>query len=109
MAMAWLLHRGWRVEAHRFRMGHHDLDLVARRGRVVAFIEVKTRGNRRFGSGLESVGWKKRAVLTRLAELWRARFGGPEDTYRFDVIVVEGKSPTPQITHITDAWRGVEK
>lgn len=109
--MAYLLRLGWRIEAHRFRLGHHDLDLVARRGGLVAFVEVKTRATSRFGHPGESVGYRKRAVLARLAELWRVRFGFPDDRYRFDLITVEpGVSRhTPQITHIEDAWRGVEK
>lgn len=111
-AMVHLLRLGWRIEAHRFRLGHHDLDLVARRGNLVAFIEVKTRGSRRFGHALEAVGPRKQAVLARLAELWRVRFGLPSDRYRFDVIAVEapsGPSPFPQVTHIEGAWRGVDK
>ncbi len=108
--MAYLLRRGWRIEAHRFRWGRHDLDLVVRQGTLVAFVEVKTRGSLRFGSGVEAVGFRKRRTLTQGAELWRDRYGTACDQYRFDVIVVEeGISPSPQITHITDAWRGGEK
>ncbi len=103
--MAYLLRLGWRIEAHRFRLGHHDLDLIARRGGLVAFIEVKTRRSSRFGHAAESVGARKRAVLARLAELWRARFGFRDDRYRFDVITVEDG----HIAHIEDAWRGVGK
>ena len=110
--MAHLLRHGWRIEAHRFRLGRHDLDLVARRGSLVAFIEVKARRSFRFGHAAESVGARKRAVLTRLAQHWQARFGFSDDRYRFDVITVEpGPEPsTPaQVVHIEDAWRGVEK
>ena len=46
--------------AHRFRLGQHDVDLIARRDPVVAFVEVKTRGTVAFGSPLEAVGWRKR-------------------------------------------------
>ncbi len=110
VAIAHLLRAGWRIEAHRFRVGHHDLDLVARVGHLVAFIEVKTRSSRRYGSGAEAVGWRKRAVLWRLAEVWRLRFGQAGDEYRFDVIEVEERpGARPQVTHITDAWRGVDK
>jgi putative endonuclease len=112
VAMAHLLRRGWRIEAHRFRFGHHDLDLIARRGSLVAFIEVKTRRSNRFGRAVEAVGWRKRVVLSRLAEVWRHRFGFPDDRYRFDVIAVEpGTAPStsPQVTHIEDAWRDVGK
>ena len=111
LAMVHLLQTGWRIEAHRFRLGHHDLDLVARRGNLVAFIEVKTRSSASFGSPVEALTLRKRAVLARVAELWRVRFGLPSDEYRFDVITVEGGSPStsPQVSHIEDAWRGVEK
>ena len=112
LAISYLLRNGWRVEAHRFRLGHHDLDLIARRGSLVAFIEVKTRRSSRFGKAVESVGPRKRAVLARLAELWRLRFGFQDDRYRFDVITVEPGKPgstSPQITHIENAWLGVEK
>lgn len=112
VAMAYLLRLGWRIEAHRFRLGHHDLDLIARRGSLVAFIEVKTRRSTRFGAAVQAVGARKRAIHARLADTWRLRFGFPDDRYRFDVITVEpGRPPStsPQVTHIEDAWRGVEK
>ena len=107
VAITYLLRLGWRIEAHRFRLGHHDLDLIARLGSQVAFIEVKTRRSARYGRAVEAVGPRKRAVLERLAELWRIRFGFPDDRYRFDLITVEpgGQSSTsPQITHIEGAW-----
>ena len=103
--MRHLLRHGYRIEAHRYRLGHHDLDLVARQGNVVAFVEVKTRGSLRFGRPVEAVGYRRRAVRGRMAGVWRLRFGLPGDRYRFDVISVE---PTG-LTHIQDAWRGVEK
>ncbi|HEU4525437.1 MAG TPA: YraN family protein, partial [Gemmatimonadales bacterium] len=42
-AMAYLTSCGWNIESHRFRLGRHDVDLVARKGHLVAFVEVKTR------------------------------------------------------------------
>ena len=108
--MSYLLRLGWRIEAHRFRLGHHDLDVVARLGSLVAFVEVKTRRSVRFGQPVEAVTRRKQAVMARLAELWRVRFGLPGDRYRFDVIAVkEGDSTSPQLIHIEDAWRGVGK
>ena len=43
--MAFLTSCGWQIEGHRFRLGHHDVDVVARRGPLVAFVEVKARGS----------------------------------------------------------------
>jgi putative endonuclease len=106
MAMAFLVRRGWRIEAHRFRLGHHDLDLVIRRERLVAFVEVKTRGSSAWGAPVESVGWRKQLIIGRVAEAWRQRHGRADEDYRFDVVevtVLEGGRYG--VRHLEDAWR----
>ncbi len=106
VAFAFLTSCGWNVEAHRFRWGRHDLDLVARREAVVAFVEVKTRRSLACGRPIESVGWRKRLTIGRLAELWRLRHGRPGDEYRFDVIAIrELGRGRYHIEHVADAWR----
>jgi putative endonuclease len=102
--------RGFSILAHRYRLGHHDVDLVARRGRVVAFVEVKARTSATFGSPAESVGWRKRRDLCRVAEAWIARHGRPGDLYRFDLVSVCWFGPGfPQISHIEGAFMSVGK
>ena len=59
LAIAFLTSCGWLVEAHRFRLGRHDIDLVVRSGRLVAFVEVKTRRSLNYGSGLQAVSARK--------------------------------------------------
>jgi len=105
VAGRWLTRRGWRVEAHRFRLGRHDLDLVARRGSLVAFIEVKCRRSAACGGGAEAVGPRKRATIERLAWAWLLRHGQTGDQYRFDVMSLDGMGPAAQLTHVEDAWR----
>jgi len=105
-ALAYLSGAGWLLEAHRFRVGRNDIDLVMRRGDVVAFIEVKTRRSAAFGSGGNSVGWKKRRVLARVAEVWRARHGRDRDRYRFDLCeVIPRRWRSPEVSHTPNAWR----
>jgi putative endonuclease len=106
LALAYLTSCGWQIEAHRFRAGRHDVDLVARRGSVVAFVEVKTRSDDAFGSPLEAIGWQKRRAITRVAEVWRLRHGRAGDEYRFDVVTVAGSASERRVEHIADAWRG---
>lgn len=102
----WLVRRGWRIEAHRFRMGRNDLDLVARRADLVAFIEVKARRTTHFGAGEEAVGPRKRRILERVAWCWILRNGQSGDQYRFDVIVLSGEGEGSQtLRQIEDAWR----
>lgn len=106
LALAYLTSCGWQIEAHRFRAGRHDVDLVARRGSVVAFVEVKTRSDEAFGSPLEAIGWQKRRAIARVAEVWRLRHGRPGDEYRFDVVTVAVSASGRCVEHIADAWRG---
>ena len=109
VAMAYLVSCGWAIEAHRFRLGHRDLDIVARRGGLVAFVEVKTRASAAWGQPAESVLWRKRRSIVRVAEVWCERHGRVGDTYRFDVIEVRvGARGGYQVAHLEDAWRGSE-
>jgi putative endonuclease len=105
-AIAYLTSCGWNVETHRFRMGRHDLDLVARRGHLVAFVEVKTRRSRACGDAVESVSALKRHILGRVAMLWRLRHGRAGDTYRFDVLAIRDLGAGKyEVEHVEDAWR----
>ena len=107
-ALAYLTACGWSIEAHRFRLGRHDVDLVARRAGIVAFVEVKSRraGSASCGSPVEAVGPRKRAILARVAACWLARHGRRGEMGRFDVVSVEeGLSGAVVVGHIADAWR----
>jgi len=100
-AIHYLLSRGWSVVAHRFRAGRAEIDLVVRRGDLVAFVEVKTRRGDAFGSPLEAVTGAKRRELVKAARVWVDRHGRPSDIYRFDCIgLVDGK-----LDHLEDAFR----
>jgi putative endonuclease len=105
-----LVATGWTVLAHRYRLGRHDLDLIARRDDLVAFIEVKTRQGDAFGGGRHAVGWRKRLVLELVASGWIADHGRAGESYRFDLMeVVWRDGQYPHVFHIEDAWRAVRK
>jgi putative endonuclease len=104
LAARWLLRHGWTIEAHRFRSGHRDLDLVVRREGEVAFVEVKARRGLGFGDPVEAVGWRKRRELIRSAWVWIDRCGRPEEAYRFDVIGVLLTRSGVRIRHVEHAF-----
>jgi putative endonuclease len=107
-ALAYLTACGYDIEAHRFRWGRHDVDLIARNGPVVAFVEVKTRRSFVCGLPIEAVGWRKRSILGRVAQVWRLRYGRAGDVYRFDLVAVReqgGGMRRFEIEHVPDAWR----
>ena len=106
LVLRWLESQGWSIEAHRYRVGREEIDLVARRRELVAFIEVKTRRSLAHGSPMEAVHWKKRRAIGRVAAVWALRFGRGGDSYRFDVAeVLEGTSGSMEVNHVADAWR----
>ena len=84
----------------RFRTRMGELDIVARDGETIVFIEVKTRSGGRFGTPFESVTWQKRRRLCSMAAeyvLARRLAGAP---CRFDVVAVTdsgGSAPRVEI------------
>jgi putative endonuclease len=108
VAARWLRARGWRVVAQRFRSGHRDVDLIVRRGGDVVFVEVKTRRGDGFGDPAAAVGWRKRRELTRSAQVWADRHGGPELAYRFDVVAILVTSAGVRIRHLENAFPAYE-
>ena len=105
IAARWLARKGWTIVAHRFRSGHRDLDLVARRGGNVAFVEVKARRGTAFGDPVEAVGWRKRREMVRSAWVWIDRCGRPDEAYQFDVIGVLMTPSGVWIRHVADAFQ----
>ncbi len=73
-------------------------------GRLIAFVEVRTRLSTDFGTPAETVGWKKQRELARSARAWIASNRRSGDQYRFDVLgVVLGRGRV-QIQYIPDAF-----
>lgn len=106
LAAAHLERGGWTVLHRNFRMGRKEIDLVARRGEVVAFVEVKTRAGLGYGHPLEAITAKKRREIHQVAAAWMERHGTPADVYRFDAVAILLPSGgEPVIDHVEDAWR----
>jgi putative endonuclease len=100
-AIRYLQSRGWEIVAHRFRIGRIEVDLIARRGCLVAFIEVKARRGVAFGTPFEAVTGAKRREIVKVARAWMDRFGRQSDVYRFDCIGLVDN----ELEHLEDAFR----
>src|SRR2546426_1548732 len=94
-AIRYLLSRGCTIVAHRFRVGHTEIDLIARQGDLVTFVEVKTRRGTAFGSPLEAVTGAKRGGLGEAGRGRGDRLGEPADIYRLDCIPIVDGRPGP--------------
>ena len=92
---------GYRILARNLRNSLGEIDIVARRGRSIAFIEVKSRAD--WGSAAEAILARQRRRIARAAAGFLA--SRPElaaHQARFDVILIV---PWRWPRHITDAWR----
>jgi putative endonuclease len=83
--------RGYRVLDRNAWTGGNELDLVVRRGRRIAFVEVKAKGGGRYGDPFEMVTQEKQRRLRRAAEAWLAAHPeAAELEARFDVVAFRG-------------------
>ena len=92
IAAAWYEEHGWEVLERNWRRREGEVDLIARKGRTVAFCEVKTRSSDAFGTGAESVLPAKQRRIRRLASRWLAELtpssGRALVDLRFDVVSI---------------------
>lgn len=106
-AARYLEARGWRLLGRNVRVGRGELDLIARRGPVLAFVEVKARRTRTCGSPEDAVSAAKQRQVARLAELWLAArpwaLGGVSDV-RFDIVAVDLTSFPAAVRHLPAAF-----
>jgi putative endonuclease len=88
LAASHLLARGLSIVDRNWRCAQGEIDIVARDGAEVVFVEVKTRSSVAFGHPLESITVPKLARLRRLAAAWCEAHPGSYDRIRIDAIGV---------------------
>jgi putative endonuclease len=97
----WLRLKGWRILARRVRTPAGEVDLVARRGNLIAFVEVK---RRKTDAELDfAIDQYRLARVAAAAEFLSPRYMQPGDDMRVDVILI---APGRALRHIENAWIG---
>lgn len=108
VATNFLKKKGYTIIGQRVRIGTRDeIDLIARDGQSLVFVEVKTRASERYGRPLRAVDRKKRHTLSRGAIRYVRRLRNPRVTFRFDVVEVVGcvdSRTSPTVRHIRNAF-----
>jgi putative endonuclease len=101
IAAWWLRLKGWAILARRVRTPVGEVDLIARRGRVVAFVEVKARATAAEAAfALDEYRLRRVAAA---AEALAHRYARAGDDLRIDAMfIVPGRLPR----HLPDVWRG---
>ena len=101
LAAAYLREKGYVILERDWHSKHRDIDIVARDGECIVFVEVKTRSHRDFLDPVFAVDYKKLRNL-RLAINHYINYHHIDTPYRFDVITIVGKMTmdAPEIEHI---------
>jgi putative endonuclease len=101
LAAWWLRLKGWTILARRLRTPVGEVDLVARRGRVLAFIEVKARSSpERAAFALDDYRLRRVAAA---AEALAPRYARREDIVRIDAMFI---LPRRFPRHLVNVWQG---
>jgi putative endonuclease len=101
LAAWWLRLHGWRILARRARVPGGEVDIVARRGRTLAFVEVKARATDQ-AAGFSLDAYRLRRVVVAAQRL-SPRFMRDGDEVRIDaVFIVPRRLPR----HLPDIWQG---
>ena len=107
LACCELERRGYAILARRYRQRAGEIDIVARDGPTLVFVEVKAREDRSFGDAAEAVTLWKRRTITRLAIDYMARNRWVDRPCRFDVVTIHFQCGDPVIEVVQNAFDAV--
>ncbi len=101
-AAAYLRGEGMEILVRNFRCHLGEIDLIARDGEELVFVEVKYRYNNACGAGEFHVDRRKQQTISRVAEVFLTRYFQSFTPYcRFDVVSISG---TGEVKHIVNAF-----
>ena len=96
--------RGFSIVGRNQRLRNGEIDLIVRRGKLLVFVEVKTRQSLSAGEGYESVDRTKQLHLVRLADEYLAKHQHRGDV-RYDVVSLYWTGIRFTLRHFPDAFR----
>lgn len=103
-AVRYLKRRLYRIVETNYRRPTGEIDIIARRGTTLAFIEVKTRRSRRFGFAQEAVTLRKQQQIIRTAQYYLSEHPAEQRQLRFDVMAVHLMDDDFRIEHMINAF-----
>jgi putative endonuclease len=99
-----LTRRGYAILARRCRQRRGEIDIIARDGPTLVFVEVKARDSHEFGDAAEAVTARKRHRLTQLALEYLMRHHLTDCPCRFDVVSVHFEAGVPVVEVFQNAF-----
>jgi putative endonuclease len=96
--------RGYAILARRWRQRAGEIDIVARDGRTLVFVEVKARSGPAFGAAVEAVAYRKRQRLVQLAQFYLTINRLSNCPCRFDVVSIDLTMERPDVQVFQNAF-----
>jgi putative endonuclease len=105
LAVDYLKKHGYKIIERNFRCREGEIDIIARKGECLVFVEVRTKRNTAFGTPEESVNLSKREKLISLANAYLQAYDKLPDFWRIDVVAVElgPNNRVSRLEHIENA------
>jgi len=104
LAEIYLRKKGYKLIERNYRCASGELDLIVLDGRVVVFVEVKTRTGRGFGTPFEAVEFRKQQKMIHAAQYFLAERKLHQRDARFDVVGISWPGREPVVEHIENAF-----
>lgn len=101
-AEKFLVKKGFQIIDRRVRAGHKEIDLLAKEGDQLVFVEVKAIWERSFGFPEERVAAAKKKKLIEAAYDYLNRAKTPDVPFRWDFVGIDFSQKPPEFIHITD-------
>jgi putative endonuclease len=104
-AVQFLRQHGYRILERNYRCRFGEIDLIARDGPMLAFVEVKTRRSQKYGPPAEAVTLQKQRHLIKASQAYLIQRRKADELCRFDVVTVEMDAQRSHIELIKDAFQ----
>lgn len=96
--------KGFKIIAKNYKNKIGEIDLIAKDGDYLVFVEVKTRLSAAFGNPVEAVNFYKQRKIRQVALAYLKQHKLLEQNCRFDVVSIIGQADDCVITHIENAF-----
>jgi len=103
LAVEFLQKKGFQIIERNWRLGKNEIDIIARDGKFIVVVEVKTRTSNQLMEPETAVTRDKQKALVRAANAY-VRYKNIDSEVRFDIISILIVKDTPKINHIPDAF-----
>ncbi len=105
--VVWLQQKGYQILAQNYTTRTGEIDIIAKKGDVISFIEVKTRFITYFDLS-ELVNYQKQRKIIATAKRYIALYGNHHQIYQFDIALVEKTPEGLVVTYLPNAFQGAE-